>query len=121
MNLKPFLNRNVVMQLRAPWMLVGIDPELNLPTIAMVDREAVMKGQPQDPAKIAPVMQNYVTGKLIERDGELLIQLPIPVSQTEIRKIDLMIIPEAIFSVASVNDDRIVQGGATIIDPRRNG
>jgi len=94
MNLKPFVNKEVVVQLKPGLGWIACQDEGGRPAPMVAKDE---KGEP----KI--VTMPFVMGKLLERDGEYVLKYNAMKANME-----CSLVPEAIFAVTCISEDRII-------------
>jgi hypothetical protein len=111
MNLRSFLDQDVLVQFRGPWHMVVSDPN-GQPTIAMTrtpppqrDRDKVSLVQlasapPPEAPQVTPLYVPFAQGRFVDIGGDVFFSyVPEP---TNGRRIDVQFHPDAIFSVSMV-------------------
>jgi hypothetical protein len=101
-DLKLFVNRYVMMQFRSQqWLVPHEEGGKPMPT-------GVQRRTSQDqPPEMVPLTVPFLVGKLVERNGSLLVQFMEfkPDSPT---KIEVIINPDMIFSVSALSEERLI-------------
>jgi hypothetical protein len=114
MNLRAFLDQDVVVQFRGPWHLIVSDPN-GQPTIALTQpREPRDKGSslvklagapPQEELRVAPLVVPFAQGRFVDIGGDVFFSyVPEPANG---RRIDVQFHPDAIFSVSVVRREAL--------------
>lgn len=97
MNLKPFVNKNVIVQLKAPWIACEDSDQAG-----HSDRPIPMTRTGTD-GQAGIVSMPYIEGRILEREGGYVIKYT-----ANKRCLETMITPDGIFAVTCMSEDRIL-------------
>jgi hypothetical protein len=113
MNLRAFLDQDVLVQFRGPWHMVISDPN-GQPTIALTQTPPPQRGgnlvqlagaPPPEEPRVAPLVVPIAQGRFVDLDGEVFFTyVPEPANG---RRIDVQFHPDAIFSVSVVRREAL--------------
>jgi hypothetical protein len=114
MNLRSFLDQDVLVQFRGPWHMVISDPN-GQPTIALTrtppprdkgSNLVQLAGAPApEPPQVTPLVVPFAQGRFVDIGGDVFFSyVPEP---TNGRRIDVQFHPDAIFSVSVVRREAL--------------
>jgi hypothetical protein len=107
MDLKPYVGRTVLLQLKQPYMLKMARAERGVPVPLHVvqDKNGIRLAQAGDTENVQPLSVDILVGEIKERGGRIFVQFK---DQTSDAKIEVELASELVFAVTAVSEDRIL-------------
>ena len=108
-DLKPYVGRTVLLQLKQPYMLkmARADRGVPVPLQLVVGDHGVRLAQPGETENVQPLAVDVLVGEVKEGGGRIFVQFK---DQTSDAKIEVELTGDLVFAVTAVSESRIVLG-----------